>query len=95
MPSKCWAFNTKTMDTRHNFESGYQVAEAILNQYGFCKGVDKDGLLDMLWILDELEGLTHDKWIRKALEAVARDYEERFQGSTDREFLYRFARYLE
>lgn len=83
------------MDTRHTLESGYEIADAILNQYGFYKGVDKDRLMDMIWILDDLAQLTDDKWINKALGLVIRRYEERYQGDADREFLYRFAHYLE
>ena len=83
------------MDTRHIIESGYEIADAILSQYGFYKGVDKGRLMDMIWILDDLAQLTDDKWINNALGLVIRRYEEQYQGDADREFLYRFAHYLE
>ena len=76
-------------------EYGYEIAEAVLEQYDFYKGASKDRMLDILYILADLENHVHDKWVRNALGRVAEDYVGRFEGESDPEFLYRFADYLE
>lgn len=57
---------------------GYEVSEAILWQYGYYKGADKDRLLDMAEILKELYEISSgDKWIKDALVRVVNEYEGR------------------
>lgn len=75
---------------------GYEISEAVLEHYGFYKGADKDRLLDMAEILEDLYEVSgNDRWVRKSLKGVVRKYYEEYEGKSDREFLQRFEDYLE
>lgn len=45
---------------------GYQIAEAILNQYGIYKNPTHENVMDAAVILKELTNVTDDKWIHRA-----------------------------
>ena len=49
-----------------NIEYGYELADAVMEQYGIYNGAGKDRGLDAYAILIEQYHLTHDPWIADA-----------------------------
>lgn len=86
---------TSNATKKRKIECGYELAEAILNQYDYFKGADKDRMLSALAILIELDSIVQDQWISRAIEEVKGRYEELYQDRSDQELLYRYVPDLE
>lgn len=53
---------------------GYQIAEAIEDQYHLWNGANKDEAVDALAILIELNDLSNDKWIQRLINNIKTEY---------------------